>query len=267
MTTELVERRELERRLLKAQESKEFQLFYQPQLNLRTNRIVGCEALLRWNRDGQWIPPNQFIGSLESTREICSVGKWILTESCLRAQEWHNLGYPINVSVNVSPIQFRDPAFFDSVLEAIIRSDLPPEYLDLEVTESVLISDIDSTEDKLATLRELGVSVSIDDFGTGYSSLAYLKRLPLTRLKIDREFIKDYPHSDEGMIAETIVSLAKNLKLKVLAEGVETSDQLEFLRHIGCDEYQGYVHSKALPAEEFVEVLKQESASLPARVS
>jgi diguanylate cyclase (GGDEF)-like protein len=256
MTQDLVQRRELEQRLMSAQESNEFQLFYQPQIDLQANRVSGCEALLRWQRDGQWIPPGRFISSLESTREICTVGKWILREACQRARVWNDMGHAINVSVNVSPVQFRESGFLDNVFDALEKSGLAPENLDLEVTESILIADVDSTEDKLDVLREIGVSVSIDDFGTGYSSLAYLKRLPLTRLKIDRAFIKDYPLTDDGMIADTIISLSHNLRLKVLAEGVESIEQLNFLRDRGCDEIQGFVFSKPLPADEFESLLK-----------
>ena len=251
MTEELVQRRNMENQLSAALAGNEFQVFYQPQVDVRSGRILGAEALLRWHKNGVWIPPSDFIGALESSKEIRSVGRWVLMESCQQAKKWHDMGHPIAVSVNVSSVQFQDTQIFDDILAALETSGIDPALLDLEITESMLIRNLSLTQTVLFQLRDMGVSISIDDFGTGYSSMSYLRDLPLTRLKIDRAFIMNIPQSDDGVIARTMIQLAHNLKLEVLAEGVETQDQLDFLSTNRCDAYQGYFFGRPVPANEF----------------
>ena len=261
MTDELVQKRRLESQLATALDNNEFQLFFQPQLDVGSNQIVGMEALLRWNRHGRWIPPNEFIGPLESNREIKAVGRWSLIQACHQCREWRQMGHDLTVSVNVSSVQFQDPQMLEIVYEAIESSGIDPASLDIEITESILIDDISQTSKTLEQLREIGVSVSIDDFGTGYSSLSYLRDLPLTRLKIDRTFIKGIPNTDDGVIAQTIVDLGHNLNLEVLAEGVETRAQLDFLRQHRCDHYQGFVFARPHPSEKIALLLETAGTS------
>lgn len=261
MTTELIQRRELEARLSEALEAREFRLFFQPQINVYTSRIVGFEALLRWERDGTWSPPDEFISSLESSREIIEVGQWVLKSACLQAKEWHELGYPVRMAVNISPVQFQEEGFCDRVIDVLELTRLDPKFLELEITESTLILDVQEASMKIATLREMGVSTSIDDFGTGYSSLAYLRDLPISRLKIDRKFISEIPVFDDGTIARTIITLAKNLGMHVLAEGVESEEQLNFIRQAGCKDYQGFLHSQPMPRNQCLNMLKAEYSS------
>lgn len=250
MSNELRERQELETRLCDALNADEFAIHYQPQVCITSHRVVGLEALLRWNRDGTWQMPKAFLDTLESIHEINSVGRWVLESACRQGQNWHEKGFPIRVSVNVSALQFQSDEFCDHVVSALECSRLDPAYLDLEITESTLIHDIHGTSETLRMLRELGVSISIDDFGTGYSSLAYLKDIPINRLKIDRTFIQDIPERDNGTIARAIINLARTLDLDVLAEGVEQKGQLAFLKDAGCREYQGFLFSKPISVEE-----------------
>lgn len=261
MTRELVRRQTLESKLAKALHADEFRLLYQPQLDVVTNKIVGFEALLRWDHGDEVVSPDDFISPLETSHEICAVGRWVLIESCQQAQTWVEAGHDIQMSVNISPVQFRAPDIIDYILEALRSSGLAPNRLDLEITESVLIEEIEDTADKLFELRDLGVSVSIDDFGTGYCSLAYLRRFPLTRLKIDRTFIKDIPDQDDGIIASTIINLSRNLQLRVLAEGIEEIRQLDFLKQHGCHEYQGYFFSPPATVERCDALLEENKLS------
>lgn len=255
MTTDLVKRHELENRLATALEDNEFSLLFQPQVRMSDQRLIGFESLVRWNRDGEVISPYHFIALLESTGRIIEVGRWILHESCRQAKEWVDAGYDIAISVNVSPVQFSDPNFVPYVWSALEQTGLPPERLDLELTESVLVDEIDEITSKLDLIKTTGSMISIDDFGTGYSSLAYLKHLPIDRLKIDRAFIKDIPEGDDGTIAKSMIMMATALGLTVLAEGVETESHLDFLRLHGCDEYQGYLYSKPLKPEDALTLL------------
>ena len=246
MTTELSQRRKIDQQLKAALPNEEFELFYQPQVCLPTGRISAVEALIRWRQGSDCILPSKFVPQLESSRFIVEVGRWVLREACQQARLWQQQGIEMCMSVNVSAIQFQHGGFMDDVLEALEVNSLSPDKLDIELTESVLIGDHERTINTVNLLRECGVSISVDDFGTGYSSLAYLKSLPINRLKIDRQFIKDIPEEDDGMIAATIVSLAHNLGMSVIAEGVSSELQLRFLEEQGCDEYQGYLFSKPL---------------------
>ena len=256
LTKKLIRRRTLESRLGDALDRMEFRVFYQPQIDVDTGRIVGAEALLRWKDGDSWIDPNEFVPLLESSREILRVGQWVLSQACNQVRSWNRRGYDIGVSVNVSSIQFQEPGFLDQVLEALQQSGADPTRLDLEITESFLIKDIPQATQVLNQLRELGVSVSIDDFGTGYSSLSYLRDLPLTRLKIDRSFISNIGRSNDGVIAQTVINLAHNLGTNVLAEGVENIEQLNFLKEHSCDYYQGFYFSQPVSEVEFLKLLE-----------
>jgi predicted signal transduction protein with EAL and GGDEF domain len=242
-----LERLELEKDLSKALERGELSLHYQPLLQLDSGQIIGVEALLRWNHPtmGQ-IPPATFIPIAEESGLIIQIGNWVLKEACLQNKAWQRSGLAnFKIAVNVSALQFQQADLVETVAGELKRSGLDPRWLELEITESVVMNKIDQTALQLSRLRQLGVSISIDDFGTGYSSLNYLRRLPIDTIKIDRSFISDLNTdgaeiSSEGAIILAITTMAHNLNLKVLAEGVETAAQLEFLSGIACDQVQGY---------------------------
>ena len=249
MTSEITVRQDMDSELRRAWEDGEFELFYQPLMNREGMAVSGAEALLRWRNNGELVSPVKFIPHLERNGDISKVGRWVLHQACLQGKKWMDRGIDCKVSVNISARQFHDPDFVDSVWQALQESGLPDALLDLELTESLLIDDIDQTAAKLNLLKETGVRISIDDFGTGYSSLAYLRHLPLDRLKIDRTFVKDINNGDDGTLATSIILLAHSLGLSVVAEGVETEEQLDFLRSRGCDEYQGYFFSRPQDAD------------------
>ncbi len=251
MTVNLRETRVLENRLAAALENREFYLEYQPQVDVADERIVGAEALLRWKCDDQVIGPNDFISRLESSLAISEVGEWVLRTACGAAGQWIALGWTGRLAVNISPLQFREASFRER-LEAILReTNFPAAQLELEITESMLIEEIDATANRLRELKELGISISIDDFGTGYSSLGYLNHLPIDRIKIDRAFVRDFPHNDDGTLLASIVTLAHNLGFQVIAEGVETVEQRDLLVRVGCEECQGFLFSKPIPPNQF----------------
>ena len=262
MTNHLVEYRKTQEHLSRPLERNEFFLLYQPQVDVQTEEVTGVEALLRWRHDGELIAPQRFVQLLEESREIIPVGKWIVHEACRQLAEWTSAGYDIKVSVNISTVQFKDEEFCQSIVDSIEEWRVDPGKLDLEVTEGLLIDDIEQAVRRLKIIKKMGVSISIDDFGTGYSSFAYLRQLPLDRLKIDRAFIKDIPEADDGQIASTVIVLAKALGLKVLAEGVETADQLAFLKERDCDEYQGFYLSRPVSAAQVVEHFSQRASCL-----
>ena len=250
MTDRLVEYRTMQERLSVALERNEFFLVYQPQVDLQSNQVIGVEALLRWRHNGEVISPNRFIHLLEQSRGIIPVSKWIIREACQQLAAWTADGYDIDVSVNVSGVQFKDPEFCQSVTDSINKFGVDATKLDFEITEGLLIDDVVQAVTRLDEIKQMGISISIDDFGTGYSSLSYLRQFPIDRLKIDRSFIKDVPDSDDGVIAASIIVLAKALGIKVLAEGVETKAHIDFLQAHGCDEYQGYYLSAPVSADE-----------------
>ena len=252
MTNRLVEYRTMQEKLSFALERNEFFLVYQPQVDLRTGVVIGVEALLRWRNGGEVIPPFRFIPLLEQSREIIPVSNWIIKECCRQLAIWEADGHDIEISINISAVQFKDPDFCGSVTKSIGAFDVSATKLDFEITEGLLIDDVGLAVERLNQFKEMGVSISIDDFGTGYSSLAYLRQFPIDRLKIDRAFVKDIPDNDDGVIAASIIVLAKSLDLKVLAEGVETAEQLQFLQDHDCDEYQGYFLSPPVEASEVV---------------
>lgn len=259
MNQRSLERLQLENNLRRALERKELLLHYQPQLDLASGRIVGAEVLLRWNRGGTtMISPAQFIPIAEETGLINPIGEWILDTVCAKNKQWQEAGLPIvKLAVNISARQFRQhlPQLVEQVLN---RHGLDSSYLELEITESVIMQNAERVISMMADFQRLGVTLSLDDFGTGYSSLSYLKRFPIDTLKIDQSFVRGLPDdSDDTAIAKAIISLARNLGLRVIAEGVETAQQLDFLRTAGCDEIQGYYYSRPLPEEDFIRFLQQ----------
>jgi EAL domain-containing protein (putative c-di-GMP-specific phosphodiesterase class I) len=232
---------------------------YQPQIEIGSGRPVGVEALLHWRHPELGIlPPNQFIHVAEEIGLIVSLGEWVLKTACAEVKAWQQAGLPqLSVAVNLSARQFRDTQLAAKVAGTLAVTGLSPRFLDLEITESVIMSDTSHTISALTRLADLGVRVSIDDFGTGYSSLAYLKRFPVNKLKIDRAFVRDVPNNrEDAAIVQAIITLAKTLELGVLAEGVETSEQLAFLAGLKCDQYQGYHFSSALPPKELLELMR-----------
>lgn len=236
---------------------REFELYYQPKTCVATGTVVGAEALLRWNHaEKGLVGPESFIPILENSGQVVRVGEWALHAACCQWQHWRSrgvVGSESQVSVNISSLQFKAGNLEETVANALKDSELPGQCLDLEITESLLMHDVDSVRDTLNRLKAMGCSISIDDFGTGYSSLAYLKKFPIDYLKIDKSFIGDVlDDSDDASIATAIIDLAHNLRMKVIAEGVESQGILNFLSARGCDFYQGYHASRPLPAEAFV---------------
>ncbi len=249
----------IEARLRRAVAEGSLRLHYQPQITLAVARCESVEALLRWTDPvlGE-VPPGKFIPIAESSTLILQLGDWVLREACRQAHAWHREGHPLRVAVNISAVQFRQPEFVESVRGALQASGLQPQLLELEVTESVVMEGANHVTATLQALRGLGLHLSIDDFGTGYSSLAYLRRFPIDKLKIDQSFIRDMLHdADAAAVTQAIVDLAKSLRLRVIAEGVETEDQARFLTTIGCDEAQGWLYAKAMPEAMLAEWLLQ----------
>lgn len=250
MTDRLIEYRTIQEKLSVALKQNEFFLVYQPKSRLDSGEVTGVEALLRWRCDGQIVSPGRFIHLLEKSREILPVSNWIIREACRQLAAWDAEGHAVTISVNISVLQFQDPDFIRCIVDSVREFGVDPRRLDFEITEGLLVDDVPQAVDKLKQIKELGASISIDDFGTGFSSLSYLRQFPLDRLKIDRSFVKDIPDGDDGVIASSIIVLAKSLGLIVLAEGVETEEQIRFLKSQDCDEYQGYYLSKPVPADE-----------------
>ncbi len=234
--------------LKSAHSQNQFLLYYQPQIDLNATVVVGVEALLRWNHPTMgMIPPTEFIPIAETSSLIIPIGTWILQEACRQGAYWHAAGMKMRIAVNISAVQFRRGDLEESIKNALDASGFDPTYLELELTESIMMNDTQKTLETVARLKSLGITLSIDDFGTGYSSLAYLKRFAVDRLKIDRSFIMDIIEDQEdAVIVKTIIEMAKNLNLTTIAEGVEESQTLELLRLYGCDEIQGYHFSKPL---------------------
>ena len=251
----------LESQLRKAIKQGHLRVFYQPQIEIYSGRIIGAEALVRWlDPERGLIPPGSFIPVAEACGLIHEVGEFVLAETCRQGRQWLELGLPrLTLAVNVSPQQFKRNDMRKMVTDVLQNSGFPAYALELELTESALMENEESVVNTLNELRGLGIRLAIDDFGTGYSSLAYLKRFPLDVLKIDKKFIDDIPHSKDDMaIANAIIGLAHTLGFKVLAEGVETAAQLEFLQQQRCDHYQGYLFSPPVPAEKFQAMLEQQ---------
>jgi len=261
MNTKAVERLKLESALRHALERNEFELNYQPRVDLHTGTIRGMEALLRWNNPQLGaVSPLTFIPLLEETGLIVPVGEWVLKTACEQTHKWHKAGYEhLKVSVNLSARQFRQKDLVNRFRVIWEASGLAPAYLELEITEGLLVDNVDTVVGMLSAFYEHGVQISIDDFGTGYSSLSYLKRFPIHTLKIDRSFVRDIiDDSDDAAITAAIVALARSLRLNIIAEGVETKSQLDYLTSLSCDEVQGFYFSKPLPADEFEAFIQAE---------
>ncbi len=260
MSTRAVQRLSMETDLRRALEREEFQLYYQPQLETQSGKIIGTEALLRWHHPQKGIiPPNEFIPILEETGLIIPVGDWVARTACHQLREWHDAGHALRASINVSSLQFNDPNFEERLANIIQETEIPNHSLELELTESLLMRSTGHTELTLKHFSEMGIQIAIDDFGVGYSSLSYLRRFPVDKLKIDRSFVRDITTDpDDAAIIITIIAMAKTLKLEIVAEGVETQEQLEFLQQFDCNVYQGFLFSRAVPAEEFTVLLQKD---------
>jgi diguanylate cyclase (GGDEF)-like protein len=258
MNVHTLERLELESDLSHALERGEFVLHYQPKVEIATSLITGVEALLRWQHPRRGlVPPSQFIALAEETGLIVAIGEWVLATACARNKAWQLQGMThLSVAVNLSARQFADPMFLPRLTQIVHASGLNPSSLELEITESVVMSQGEGAVAVLEKLKSLGVQIAIDDFGTGYSSLAYLKRFPIDTLKVDRSFIRDIPADSGDMkITRAIIAMAHSLRLRVVAEGVETAEQLEFLRSQHCDAGQGYFLYRPLPDDEVTQAL------------
>ncbi len=261
-----VKRFSLETNLRKALERDEFIVYYQPKIDVASGRPSGMEALIRWRRaDGSIVAPGEFIPIAEETGLIVPIGDWVLRKACAQAVAWIMRGLgPLKLSVNLSAAQFRQPRLVAGIAEIVAKTALAPEFLDLELTEGMLVEDTANSIAILNELKELGVGVAIDDFGTGYSSLSYLKRFRLDALKIDRSFVRDLvTDADDGAIVKATIALAHSLRLQVIAEGVEIEAQLDVLRSLGCDEAQGYLFSPPLPAQAFEDWLIERRRPAP----
>jgi EAL domain-containing protein (putative c-di-GMP-specific phosphodiesterase class I)/GGDEF domain-containing protein len=244
-------------------ELQEFELYFQPQLALITGKVVGAEVLIRWQRNGQWISPSEFIPLAESAGLIESLGDWILLTACEKAKYFIDLGLDdLVIAINISPIQFGHKDFLSKVKKVLQKTNLPAQNLELEITEGVIIYNEQQTIETLERLKQLGVQLAIDDFGTGYSSLSYLKKFNIDKLKIDQSFVH-HIHSEiaDQSIVRTIIELGRNLGLKLIAEGVEELQQQNMLQTMGCDEIQGYYFSRPLPEQVFIEFVQQHRAT------
>ena len=260
MNSATQERVKLESDLHQALSLKQLELHYQPKVDTKTGLIHGVEALARWRHPQRGlVPPGEFIPLAESCGLIDGIGEWVVRESCRQARAWQLEGLPpLRVAVNLSAFQFRHGNLLQMIREALQAAQLEPRFLEVEITESALMSDPEESVTILEQLSRMGVVVSVDDFGTGYSSMSYLRRFPIDKLKIDRGFIAELiSRADDASIVRAIVSLAHSLRLKVVAEGVETSEQLNVLRSLGCDQYQGFCFSPAVPATQFAALLRE----------
>lgn len=262
MQIQALNRLTLEADLRAALQNKEFVLHYQPQFSLLTNDVIGFESLIRWqNKQKCLIPPNDFIPILEETGLITQVGAWVIEESINQAKEMHQYSPELTISVNLSAIQFNDANLINNVATLLKQTNYPANKLEFEITESLLMSDINQTILKLNQLTELGIKIAIDDFGTGYSSLAYLKQFPVNRLKIDKSFVDDISDPDgmDSAIVRATIDMAHTLHINTIAEGVEEKNQQQILRAFGCDEIQGYFYSKPLPVQELHKFMQNQT--------
>jgi EAL domain-containing protein (putative c-di-GMP-specific phosphodiesterase class I) len=259
MNIRAVERQSIEESLRRALERQEFALHYQPKINLRTGEIAGAEALLRWTHPVRGpVSPAQFIPVAEDCGLIQPIGTWVLREACQQARVWLEAGLPLEtMAVNISAVQLRDENFLDRIFAILRDTALDPRFLELELTESVLMKHAESTESILKTLRSRGVQIAVDDFGTGYSSLSYLRKFPIDALKIDQSFVRQITTAPaETTIVTAMISMGRSLKLRVVAEGVETQAEMAFLQAHQCDEAQGYYFSRPVPAHQFAGLLR-----------
>ena len=258
MNVRMLERLELENGLRRALECEEFELHFQPQINMAQGHITGAEALIRWSHpELGLIPPGDFIPLAEETGLIIPIGEWVIDAACAQIRAWNAQGLPnIRVAINLSARQFMQKNLPQLIAEAVRLNEIQMRCLELEVTESVVMSNPDEATSMLKELKKIGVSISLDDFGTGYSSLSYLKRFPIDILKIDQSFVRDITFDpDDAAITKLVIDLAHSLNRKVIAEGVETEAQLKFLQNHHCDEMQGYFFSKPVSAIEMTQML------------
>ena len=269
MSTRAFEALHKENQLREAIAQKRFVLHYQPQLRVADGAVVGVEALVRWEHPERGlVGPDEFIAFAETRGLIAAIGRWVLHEACRQMKAWHDAGLPaVPVAVNVSAVEFKQGDLVHEIKGMLASTGLAPQYLEIELTESVLMDHAGHTVETLQALRALGVGLSVDDFGTGYSSLAYLKRYPIDKLKIDRSFVRDIPaDGDDVAIATAIVQMARSLQLATVAEGVETPEQLQMLRQLGCEQYQGYLVSRPVGASQLQQWLA-DRATGPAQTS
>ena len=266
MTVDALDKLKLKAMLRLAIERKEFHLVYQPQIDLQTNRVVGVEALIRWSHPEQGIiPPGRFIPLAEESGMIGEIGEWVVDAACAQGKQWQDAGVePLVIAVNVSAQQFTNGSILKCVRAALDRTGFQPSCLELEFTESGLLSDIQNSLATIESLRAMGVKMSIDDFGTGYSSLSYLQQFKVEKLKIDQSFVRSIGSSAEGMeIVRAIIQLGKTLQLQVIAEGVETELHHRTLLDLECDEAQGYLFSRPVPAADLVPFLNNWGGKTP----
>jgi len=258
MNVRAVQRQSIEEGLRRALERQEFALYYQPKINLKTGLITGAEALLRWTHPVRGrVPPAQFIPVAEDCGLILPIGNWVLRQACQQARDWLDAGLPVAMAVNISAMELRDESFLEGVFAVLDDTRLDPKSLELELTETVLMKHAESTESILKTLRARGVQVAVDDFGTGYSSLSYLRKFPIDALKIDQSFVRQITTApDETTIVTAVISMGRSLKLRVVAEGVETQAELAFLQAQECDEAQGYYFSRPVLPLQFAKLLE-----------
>jgi EAL domain-containing protein (putative c-di-GMP-specific phosphodiesterase class I) len=271
MTVRAVERQFIEEGLRCALERREFTVLYQPKMSLSSGAIIGAEALLRWTHPSRGpIEPTQFIPVAEDCGLIVPIGRWVLREACEQARAWVDAGLPeITMAVNVSAMEFRHETFLQGLFTILNETGLDPKSLELELTEGVLMKHVEATASSLRKLREKGVRIGVDDFGTGYSSLGYLRKFAIDALKIDQSFVQQIIGGDvDTSLVTAVISMARNLNLRVIAEGVETLEQMSFLQAHQCDEAQGYYFSQPVLPEEFATLLATglvKSARLPLR--
>ncbi len=260
MNARAVERQSLETDLRHAIERRELVLHYQPNINLTTGAIVGVEALVRWrHRERGLVLPEEFIPIAEECGLIVPIGRWLLREACRQSRSWRDAGLaPISLAINVSAVELHSADFVDEVRSILAETRLESRYLELEVTETFLLQDTEAMTMVLRALKAVGVQLALDDFGTGYSSLSFLRMFPIDAVKIDQSFVRGIRiDSDDAGIVDAVISMGKSLHLRIIAEGVETRQQLEFLRAHGCSEAQGYYFSRPLPAEDCTRLLQQ----------
>ena len=259
MNVQAIERQSLEGSLRHAIERQELLLYYQPKINLATGGMTGVEALIRWHHPQRGlVPPGQFIAIAEECGLIVPIGRWVLSEACRQARAWQVAGLPpMCVAINISSVELRAPGFASGVRAILRETGLEPRYLELELTETFLMQDSRSTAEVLKELKEIGVLLALDDFGTGYSSLSYLKRFPIDAVKIDQSFVRDLTTDpDDAGIVTAVIAMGRSLHMRVVAEGVETREQLEILQEHGCPQGQGYYFSRPVPAVEFRQLLE-----------